>query len=206
LHQSSLGTLFLAVPYKLYPLWYSPLLPVFFFVSAVSVGFAVVIFASWHSSKEFHRQLPLPVLESMGAVLAVLLAVYTALRLWDLARRGELHLLLLNRRETWLFILEILLFMIPAALLFRSSIRNRPGALYACSVLVILGVVANRLNVGLAGLEANSGTHYIPRWSEWAITLSLIALGFAVFRLAAEYLPIFPETRPREELEGRIIT
>ncbi len=76
LHQSSLGSLYLIVPEKLYPLWYTPLLPVFFFVSAVCVGFAMTIFESWHSSRAFHRQLEAPLLASMGRVLAVLLMFY----------------------------------------------------------------------------------------------------------------------------------
>jgi Ni/Fe-hydrogenase subunit HybB-like protein len=43
LHQSSLGSLFLNVPDQLDKLWYTPLLPLFFFMSAVYVGPAVVI-------------------------------------------------------------------------------------------------------------------------------------------------------------------
>src|SRR5512137_1095249 len=38
LHQSSLGSLYLIVPEKLHPLWYSPLLPVLFYLSAVGIG------------------------------------------------------------------------------------------------------------------------------------------------------------------------
>jgi Ni/Fe-hydrogenase subunit HybB-like protein len=197
LHQSSLGSIFLIVPYKLYPLWYTPLLPVFFFISAVCSGFAMVMFASWHSAKAFHRRLPLPLLESMGSVLAVLLSFYLAMRFWDLNVRGVLHLLLVNRSETWLFFLEIGLMLVPAVLLFHRAIRNNTTALYVCSVMVVLGMVANRLNVSLTGIEAASGTHYLPKWSEWMITLSLIAGAFALFRLAAKHLPIFPVAQAR---------
>src|SRR4029077_9677987 len=57
LHQSSLATLYLIVPEKLYPLWYTPLLPVFFFLSAIAVGLAMTIFESSLSSKHFGLQL-----------------------------------------------------------------------------------------------------------------------------------------------------
>jgi hypothetical protein len=40
-------------------------------------------------------------------------------------------------------------------------------------------------------MERGSGATYIPAWSEIAITFSLIALGFAVFRWAAKNLPVF---------------
>ena len=66
LHQSSLGTLFLIVPEKLYPLWYTPILPLLFCVSAIAVGLAMTIFESWHCSRAFGRALELPLLASMG--------------------------------------------------------------------------------------------------------------------------------------------
>jgi Ni/Fe-hydrogenase subunit HybB-like protein len=199
LHQSSLGSLYLIVPEKMYPLWYSPTLPVMFYISAIGVGLAMTIFESWHSSRAFGRELELPLLASMGRVLAVLLAVYLWLRFLDLTRRGVVSLLARNRSETWLFWLEIALLAVPTVLLFRKGIRVRPGALYACAVLVVFGFIANRLNVGVTALEAASGTHYVPKWSEVAITLSIVGSGFAIFRWTAQHFPIF-EARA-EELE-----
>jgi Ni/Fe-hydrogenase subunit HybB-like protein len=191
LHQSSLGSLYLIVPEKMYPLWYSPTLPAMFYLSAIGVGLAMTIFESWHSSRAFGRALELPLLASMGRVLAVLMSVYLWLRFVDLARRDVLSLLLRNRMETWLFFLEIALMAVPTVLLFQKSIRMRPGALYACAVMLVFGFIANRLNVGVTALEAGSGMHYVPRWSEIAVTLSIVAAGFAIFRVIAQYFPVF---------------
>jgi len=191
LHQSSLGTLFLIVPEKLYPLWYTPILPLLFYVSAIAVGLAMTIFESWHSSRAFGRALELPLLMSMARVLAVVLSVYLWIRFLDLSHRHVFGLLAQNRIETWLIALEILLMVVPMVLLYQQRIRSSPGKLYACAVMVVFGFIANRLNVGTTGLEAGSGTHYIPRWSEVAITLSIVAAGFATFRLIAEYFPVF---------------
>jgi Ni/Fe-hydrogenase subunit HybB-like protein len=191
LHQSSLGSLFLIVPEKLYPLWYSPILPLLFYISAIAVGLAMTIFESWHSSRAFGRALELPLLMSMGRVLAVVLSVYLWIRFLDLSHRHVFALLLQNRIETWLFGLEIALMVVPTVLLYQRAIRSSPGRLYACAVMVVFGFIANRLNVGTTGLEAGSGTHYIPRWSEVAVTLSIVAAGFAIFRLIGEYFPIF---------------
>jgi Ni/Fe-hydrogenase subunit HybB-like protein len=191
LHQSSLGSLFLIVPEKLYPLWYSPILPLLFYISAIAVGLAMTIFESWHSSRAFGRALELPLLMSMGRVLAVVLSVYLWIRFLDLSHRHVFALLAQNRIETWLFGLEIALMVIPTVLLYQRGIRSSPGRLYACAVMVVFGFIANRLNVGTTGLEAGSGTHYIPRWSEVAVTLSIVAAGFAIFRLIGEYFPIF---------------
>lgn len=193
LHQSSLGSLYLIVPHKLHPLWYTPLLPVFFFVSALMVGLAMTIFESWHSSKAFGRQLELPLLKGLARVLAVLLAAYLMMRFLDLARRGALPLLFERGTESSLFALEICLLLLPMLLLFRSQIRASPRALYGCSVLVIFGFIANRLNVSVTGMEAGSGAHYVPKWTEAAVTLAIVAVGFAVFHFAVRWFPVFPE-------------
>jgi Ni/Fe-hydrogenase subunit HybB-like protein len=193
LHQSSLGSLYLIVPHKLHPLWYTPMLPIFFFFSAVVVGLAMTIFESWHSSKAFGRQLELPLLQGLARVLAVLLAAYLAMRFLDLARRGALHLLLVPGTESYLFGVEISLLLLPALLLFRPHVRANPKALYSCAVLVILGFITNRLNISITGMEAGSGAHYIPKWTEAVVTMAIIAFGFAVFHNAVKYLPIFEE-------------
>jgi Ni/Fe-hydrogenase subunit HybB-like protein len=194
LHQSSLGSLYLIVPEKLNPLWYSPLLPIFFFISAVAVGLAMTIFESWMSSKAFHKQLELPLLQSLGRVLLVVLSVYAVLRFEDLLNRGALPLLLHSSYETDLFLLEVVIgLLLPIALLANPRIRATAGGLYLCAVLVVLGFVTNRLNVSITGMESAAGVHYIPKWTEMAVTASIIAAGFAIFALAVKYLPIFPE-------------
>ena len=198
LHQSSLGSLYLIVPTKLYPLWYTPMLPVFFYASALCAGLAMTIFESWHSSRAFHKQLELPLLAGIARVLAVGLLVYLVMRFLDLAKRGVLGLVLVPRTETYLFALEICLMLLPMLLLFRSHVRTNPRALYASAVMVLFGFVANRLNVSVTGMEAGSGTSYVPKWTEVAVTLGIIAAGFAIFRLAVQYLPIF-EKEPAAE-------
>ena len=203
LHQSSLGTLFLIVPEKLYPLWYTPILPLLFYVSAIAVGLAMTIFESWHSSRAFGRALELPLLASLGRVLAVVMSVYLWIRFLDLSHRHVFPLLSQNRIETWLFALEIVLMVVPTILLYQSSIRLRPGRLYACAVMVVFGFIANRLNVGTTGLEAGSGVHYVPRWSEVAVTFSIVAAGFVIFRMIAQYFPIFEAQEETHSAELR---
>ncbi len=102
--------------------------------------------------------------------------------------------------ESYLFGLEIALMLLPMLLLFRAHVRRRPGALYACSVMVIFGFITHRLNVSVTGMEAGSGVHYLPKWTEIAITLAIVAAGFAIFRFATKYLPIFGEEEQHREV------
>jgi Ni/Fe-hydrogenase subunit HybB-like protein len=193
LHQSSLGTLYLIMPEKLHPFWYTPLLPVFFFISAIAVGLAMTIFESSMSAKHFGRQLELPILQELGRVLVVVLAVFGILRFEDLLHRGVLKLMLQPSYEMYLFWLEIALSLIlPLALLSQRKVRHSADGLYVAAVLVLLGFVTNRLNVSITGLESSAGMHYIPKWTEVAVTGAIIAAGFALFGAAVKYLPIFP--------------
>ncbi len=199
LHQSSLGTLYLIMPTKLDPFWYSPLLPVFFYISAIAVGLAMTIFESSMSSKYFGRQLELPILQELGRVLWVVLWVYTILRFEDLLHRGMLKQMFVPRYETYLFWLEVVMAMVaPIVLLSFKKLRNSPGGLYFIAVLVVLGFITNRLNVSITGMEGAAGTHYIPKWTEYAVTGMIVAGGFALFGLAAKYLPIFPDEKEHD--------
>jgi len=196
LHQSSLGSLYLIVPHRLHALWYTPLLPVLFFVSALAAGLAMTIFESWLSSRAFGRALEAPLLASLGKALAVTLALCLALRIADLAWRGALPLALKGGTESAAFGLETLLILVPALLLWRRGIRENPRALYGCAVLVIAGFVANRLNVSITGMLAASSVPYLPKWTEVAATVAMVAAGVALFGLAARWLPVFEESEP----------
>jgi len=198
LHQSSLGSLYLIMPEKLHPFWYSPLLPVFFFISAMAVGLAMTIFESSLSSKYFGRELEIGILRELGRILLVVLCVYAVLRFEDLFHRGMLGKMLQPSYEMTLLWLELALALIaPLVLLTRRAIRSSANGLYVAAVLVLLGFITNRLNVSITGLEASAGVHYIPRWTELAITAAITASGFAVFSLAVKYLPIFPVSEAR---------
>jgi Ni/Fe-hydrogenase subunit HybB-like protein len=204
LHQSSLGTLYLIMPEKLHPFWYSPLLPVFFFISAIAVGLAMTIFESSMSSRHFGRQLELPILQELGRVLVVVLSVYGVLRFEDLLHRGVLKLMFQPGYEMYLFWLEIALSLIfPLLLLSQRKVRMSAGGLYVAAVLVVLGFITNRLNVSITGLESAAGMHYVPKWTEIAVTGAIIAAGFALFGLAEKYLPIFPAEEPHRVVESQ---
>jgi len=201
LHQSSLGTMYLIMPEKLHPFWYSPLLPVFFFISAIAVGLAMTIFESSISSRVFGRQLELPIIQELGRILLVVLSVFAILRFEDLYHRGVLHQAFIPQYETYFFWLEIIMTAIaPILLLSIRKVRMSPGGLYFCAVLTVLGFITNRLNVSITGLEHWVGRHYLPSWTEFSVTASMVAGGFALFGLAVKYLPIFEdehEHKPR---------
>jgi Ni/Fe-hydrogenase subunit HybB-like protein len=199
LHQSSLGSLYLIVPEKLHPLWYTPLLPYLFFISAIAGGIAMTILESHMSQRVFGRRLEMDLLEPLARGMVVALGVYGLLRLVVISKNGALGHLLRPGYEEGMFLLEAGLgIVLPVAMLLFDRVRTNPRGLVAAALLTVLGFVMNRLNVSVTGMEAASGVRYLPSWMEIAVSLGLVALGFAAFALAVRYLPIFPEPA-REE-------
>ena len=197
LHQSSLGSLYLILPTKLHPLWYSPLLPALFWISAVSAGLAMVIFESGLSARAFGRALELSVLKQVAKGMRIFIAVFLVTRFADLAWRGSLkHAFVFSGsggQEAAMFWLETCLFLLPAILVSMASVRANPQSLFAASVMVVGAFLANRLNVSITGLEASAGARYVPSWMEVAVTMSIVALGFVIFSYAVRLLPVFPK-------------
>jgi Ni/Fe-hydrogenase subunit HybB-like protein len=208
LHQSSLGSLFLIVPGKLHHLWYSPFLPLFFFVSAVAVGMAIVIVESCVSARAYGRSLELPLLAGVGRILRATLAVLLVLRLADLAWRGELSLAFVPSTEAILFDIEVGAgIIVPLILLGLPPGRRSARGLASAGGLVVFGVVLNRLNVAITGMMAGSHTLYVPSWMEVEITLAMAAAGVLAYQWIVEHLPVFQEAdQPRTISLARVVT
>jgi Ni/Fe-hydrogenase subunit HybB-like protein len=192
LHQSSLGSLYLIVPEKLYPLWYTPYLPVFFFFSAMAVGCAMIIFESFLSARAFKKGLELPLLSELARVSVVLLGVLLMMKFMDLKDRGALAYLFQARTETYLYWAELGVGLIlPLILLSLPAVRRNRNGLFLGATMIILGFILNRMNISLTGMEASAGVSYFPSWMEIAVTVSIVTAGFIAFSLAAKHLPLF---------------
>ena len=192
LHQSSLGSLYLIVPSKLHPLWYTPLLPLLFFVSAIGAGIGMVIVESYLSRRAFGHHLAMDLLEPLGRVMVVALSIFGVLRFITIRRSGGLETLRDPGYEAWMFLIEVGLGVIlPVALLLSERIRSSETGLVTASFLAVLGFVMNRLNVSVTGMEGAAGVRYFPSWMEIAVSAGIVAMAMTAFALAVRLLPIF---------------
>jgi c(7)-type cytochrome triheme protein len=205
LHQSSLGTLFVIVPEKMYGLWYSPMLPVKFFLSAIAAGLAMVIVESYLSSRAFGRRLELDLLEDLARAIVLILAIYGIVKAQDLIGREVLALAFTRTPEAFLFLAEMGFgVVLPMILLSVPAIRRDRGGLFCSSLLVVLGLILNRLNVCITGMQGAMGqdyflepgmeSAYFPSILEISVTGLLVVMGCVGFTLAAKYLEVFPKT------------
>lgn len=191
LHQSSLGSMLLLMPETLSALWYTPVLPILFLISAVAVGLAMVIFESTLSTKAFGHQLSPDILSGLGRMIPYVLGLYLLLKLIDLAGAGELGLLFSRYPQNLLWWGEIIIGVILPIILFAiPSVRQNRTKVFWCAVLVIAGLVLNRFNVTILALDMRPGFNYFPHWMEFVITAGLVAAALLVIRLANRLLPI----------------
>jgi len=200
MHQSSLGALYLVTPTKLHPLWYSPYIPVQFFVSAVAAGLSMVIFESMLSHRAFsdraeisHEQLDgLTIGLSKGA--AVVLAIYFAIKMLGITLEDKWHHLT-TPMGGW-FLVEILGFVLLPCILFLIGYRERkPGLIRFTALVTVIGIILNRLNVSLFAFnwDLPPESRYVPHWMEIWITVSIVTLGVVVFRWIVNRMPILHE-------------
>jgi Ni/Fe-hydrogenase subunit HybB-like protein len=207
LHQSSLGSLYLIVPEKLHPIWYSSNLPYLFFLSAVAVGPAMVTIESYLSSRAFKREIEIHILSRLGKVSAVALMVYFVLKVEDIVNYKLFKYIFAFNYESVMFWLEFLLGVIlPIVLLTNSKVRESKKWLFYAQLTTVLGFIFNRLNVSITALESYTQARYFPKWSEIVITIFIVSLGFAAFRFIAKNLPVFPEeVKEKEKFEGYFV-
>ena len=210
LHQSSLGSLFLIMPYRLHPLWYSPILPVLFFVSAVGLGLMMVIFESHFTSYMYRRKPETGLLGALGSAARWVLVLYLALRFGDLAVRGQLHYLAGGEWQVKVFWLEIaVMAIIPLVLLSMPQFQRQGSWQWATAALGVSGVVLDRIDVGGLVALSRGNRLYLPEWTEIAVSLAIVAAATLVFLFMIEHFKVWekrpadPEADPRRLPEFR---
>ena len=198
MHQSSLGSLFLLMPDKLGPQWWSPLIPVSFFLSSIAAGTALVVVIEMWIAKAWKRQLQMTQLAAMGKITFWSLLVYLVFRLGDMVVRGQFGSAFLGGLGA-LFAVELLLGgILPLALLAQSRLRAKPSVLFVGALLAVLGVVFNRVNVVLLAMSLKgpmpqiAPETYSPTIFEWGISVGLIAATIFLFGLGARLMPLLP--------------
>ena len=194
LHQSSLGTLMVIAPYKMHPLYWSYLSPLFFLSSAIAVGYPMVIIESMIASKSFGRKPEMHVLTPLAKFIPYLLGIYIALKIADMIYRGTYVYLFEGSAQSGIFWIEFgLLTVVPFLLLISSAARHSPKWLFAASIMYIIGVVLNRCAVFFIAYQPQfADKAYFPAFGEFALTIGLIATLMLAYRALVTIFPVLP--------------
>jgi len=205
LHQSSLGSLLLIQPEKLFPLWWTPILPVEFFISSLVIGLAMVILESSLSSRYFKRGLELDLLEKLGRAVPYILGIYLLVKFGEIFIAGDAHYLFTSGMMSILFWAEIFIgAIIPLVLFSIKRIRNNANGILVSAIIMLVGMIFNRFNVSWFAVRhpdpityiptfmANH-VHYWPSLPEVSVSIGIFSAGILAFGLIAKYFPLFDD-------------
>ncbi|MEW5843809.1 MAG: NrfD/PsrC family molybdoenzyme membrane anchor subunit [Bacteroidota bacterium] len=192
LHQSSLGTLMIIAGPKMHPLWQTPILPLLFLMSAVSVGFPMVIMESIATSKSFGLKPETHILSNLGSMVAPLLGIYLSFKIGDMVIRQTFVYLTEFNTASVMFVIEVVVgIVIPLRMFLSREISKSPTGLFIASMLVIFGVLLNRINNFIvAYTPPYQFNTYFPSIGEISVTVGFVALEILFFRVLVMIFPI----------------
>ncbi|MFX4262182.1 NrfD/PsrC family molybdoenzyme membrane anchor subunit [Pelotomaculum propionicicum] len=194
LHQSSLGSLYIVAVDRLYPLWWSQIIPFFFVWSAFFLGPAMVTVEGTLAARAYGREPERPVFASMTKITLVMLIIYLIVKIADLVYRGVLSMAFNGSFESNMFLIEMIVFIIlPIIMYAMPSVRNKLGGVLTASILVVVGVIFNRMNVVFTGMAKATGGSYFPSIWEWALTIGMWSGLVLVYCFVVENFPILPK-------------
>ncbi len=200
LHQSSLGSLFLIMPFRVHELWYTPNIYILYFISAVALGCSMVIFESTLTALIYDHKPKLELLRALGKIASGVLALYVVVRLGDIIFHGKFPAVFEGSGPSILFITEILISgVIPMILFNLKAVNSSTRGVFLASAMVVFGFVMNRQDIFLT--MSRKGPLYFPWFSEIMISVALVSGATMVFIFFVEHFDLFGEGLPSEKAE-----
>ncbi len=197
LHQSGLGALFLMAKPKIHPLWWSEFIPILFFVSSIYAGLAMIIFEGTISHRIFKDLIDPKSHHSFDDIIlglakgaAITMFVYYFLKALVFIHGKQWDLI--NDAWGYWYLVEVLGFVLVPGFMFAFGFRNRSlNIIKVASVMALIGVVLNRLNVSIISFKWYAEVHYYPSWQEIVVTLMIIFAEVWIFRWIVTRMPVF---------------
>ncbi len=200
LHQSGLGALFLMAKPKIHPLWYSEFIPILFFVSSIFAGLSMIIFEGTISHKVFKDKIDPKshgtfddIIFGLAKGAAISMFVYYFFKALIFIH-GEEWVLINDFWGFW-FLLEVIGFVLIPCFMFAYGVKHRSlGIIRVASVLTLIGIILNRLNISIITFNWTSQVRYYPSWQEIVVTLMVIFSEIWVFRWVVTRMPVFQKS------------
>lgn len=193
-------------------LWYGPYYPVYFLISALFTGYALLLTVTIISYRvrgnEMHQQVRDLIIE-MSLVLAFLLAVGFALTayristsLYDPIRQGPVMLLLVGSFSLGFWVFEVgLMSLLPAFILVWASTKKNLDGVLLGSVMVLIGAFVMRYEFIVAGQVYPSIKEglpsYLPTVMEGLVIIGVFGTFLLVYTLGEKFLPLKEGEPPR---------
>jgi Ni/Fe-hydrogenase subunit HybB-like protein len=190
MHQSSLGTLMLLAGPRLNELWRTPMLPLFFLLTCVSMGYAAVVFESAFTSTALRRKPETEILAGLAAIIAPLQILVVLLRLADIGARGAFGALFAFDFRSTMLLIELVLFLLPAAMLRSPASRRDLGHLVRAAMVMMFAGALYRFDTFLVAFTPGSHWSYFPSVPEILVTVGLVAAEVIAYVFIVRNFPI----------------
>ncbi len=192
MHQSSLGSLLIVFGHQIHPLWQTLWLPMIFLLTAVLMGYAIILFESCVAAAGYRRSIEVHLLDPLAKVMLWVLGAYLALRLADLLARGALGFAFDGSLQAAFFWLEMAGFALPFYLLRNEAARRNPANLFLGGVALLLGGILLRINAYLIGYMPSGNWTYFPSVGELVVTIGIFALKILAYIVITRRFPVLP--------------
>lgn len=190
MHQSSLGSLMILAGHKLSPLWWSKLLPLFFLMAAILLGFAVVTMETALSSVAFNNPREIKLLRKLANIMPWILGLFVIMRFQDIIAQGAFGQIFAGNLEGNMFLLEMALLVVALVLLGPARNRSNPKKVIWAALFLLLGAGLYRFSAYIIGYDPGDGWHYFPTFGEIMITLGIIAIEVLGYLWIVKRFPV----------------
>lgn len=192
MHQSSLGTLWVVLGAQVAPLWQTSVVPALFLLTAIAMGYAVVLFESCLASGAYRRSIETHLLTPLAKVMLGVVAVYLVVRMGDVAYRGVLGRAFAQNLEALMFWIETACFVAPFLVVGTESQRRNPARLFVGGILLMLGGALLRFNGFLINYDTGPGFNYFPSVAEILVTAGMFATEVLLYIVITRRFPVLP--------------
>lgn len=195
MHQSSLGSMYVIMGYKLAPLWQTMALPLLFLGNAVLMGFSIIAFETVLSTRQLGRPFEKEVI-SLSRVIPYVVGVWLIIRLTTVTLSGGWSYAFgFNLQAVW-FWLELIMIAVPAYMIFATEYAKSQSGIFLCGVMLLIGGTMYRLGVYIVGFNPGpEWAPYFPSINEFMITLSFIAIEVLGYMVLVKLLPVLPSLK-----------
>ncbi len=195
MHQASLGGLMIAMGEKLSPLWQTQFIPALFLITAITLGYAMVVFESIFSANQFGRPVEMKMLSKLSRFIPFLTIAFLVLRFGVIAFNGDLGLIFRFDLAALMFVIETVLFVFPVVILWKPENRQKINNLFRAAVFFVIAGVLYRFDTFIIVFNPGHGYRYFPAFQEIMITVGIIALEIMLYMIFVKRLPIFPQVK-----------
>jgi Ni/Fe-hydrogenase subunit HybB-like protein len=194
MHQSSLGTMLVVMGGQVNPLWQTPAVPLIYLLTAIVIGYGVVLFESCVAAAGYRRTIEVRLLNPLSKIMLGVLAVYLVVRFGDLLIRGALGEAFHPGWVALSFWIENIAFVAPFFLIGSAQARRNPANLFLAGIAIMIGGILLRLNGFLIGYGhfTGSGWTYFPSLAEVMVTVGIFAIEVLGYIIITRRFPVLP--------------